>query len=340
MPGQQGIEQPPQPAHDVYIAAADPDLVKAERIANCLRNQDLDVVFDDGAQPQLLTELDDSRLLLAYYSRNFATEPRCNAALLRALAAGLRRGAPTAHMATLNPDDPHCEHIMPIEVADMKYIVPGSDDTVIIESITKKLRGITQAIGQTALYTPPHWIGKDILTSTQPTTEYYRKLWQIHNALYEQEYPLMTNYRPGGVVALYGPGHTEKTALAEAYANLLGAPYQGGIYWASLEGCEPTASAIRERLTNELRHLSESIGLAPDISPEHLAQDLSSHMRSQKTRSLWVFDNIPDLRSKDSIKELLSVSSSRYLHKIFITQQNILRDYIDSVPLLPSSPRY
>lgn len=333
MSGAEQIQPLPQPLHDVYIAAADRDLIKAERIAAALRSHNLDVVFDDGMQPNVLSELDQSRLLLAYYSRNFSDHPRCNAALLKALSAGHIKGDPKTHIAPLNPDDPYYEHITPIDVANIKYIIPGSDNGPLINALKKKLLVTTKAIGETALLAPPRWMGRDAITSTS-TTERYRELWQLHNALQAQEYPFMAPNQMGGVAALCGPSGVGKTDLAEAYVNLLGARYQGGIYWISLRGCEPTAAAIDNRMAEELRHASKAIDLDQDTPSEYLAQDIGHRMYSREAQSLWVFDDIPDVRDKAAIKALLAVPGSHYLHQIFISRQNILRDYMESVVLL------
>lgn len=315
----------PQPTYDVFIALADTDRQGAQGLITSLSECGLDVFVDEGAvntADGMTAEdaLKQSRLMVPYYSQRFVYRSHCQRALMTAFLAGHRGGDPLKYIAAVNPEDPVTEHIVPIEVADARYVVM-SDMPGAAQKFEAKVASNPNTIGGAPAPEPAPWIGRPKTTIHSP--ERYRELWQLHDALEIGEYPFIRGSMRayGGVAVIAGASESGKTDLAATYAQLFGAQYQGGVYWLSLRGCSSDAAAVRNRYDEELRRISVLAGLGSAATLENKPLERISHyLDAQQAPSLWIIDDIPDGFDKDLLWELIVPEKYARLHTIFISR--------------------
>lgn len=133
-----------------------------------------------------------------------------------------------------------------------------------------------------------------------------------------------------GRLALWGPGGSGKTVLAQAVAldEQLVARYPGGVWWAEL-GPAGEPAAI-------LRRWARLLGLAPppDETPAELAQDLVARLQAAGRPCLFILDDVWQTAPARAVL-LPELPGSSYLLTVrerHLAQQLALDDAILAVP--------
>ncbi|HKR81860.1 MAG TPA: TIR domain-containing protein [Candidatus Saccharimonadales bacterium] len=315
----------PKPNYDVFMSVADADRHKAQAVLATMQECGLSVFVDDGTNaigtrnPTADQALGQSRLLVPYYSEHFARQARCQRALMAAFLAGHHSGEPTKYIATINPEDPVSAHIVPIEVADIRYATRFNLPAALPALKAKAVKN-TAPIGAAPHPKSPRWIGSS--PDTTHSAERYAKLWQLHSALEIGNYPLMSDtVNPHQIARVAGDSGTGKTDLVATYAQLFGAQYQGGVYWTSLQNCPPTYLSVYRQYIQELRRISTEIDLpATPPSRDQLLGHLAHYLSLQEAPSLWIVDDMPENLDEHIIADGLFVPEPR-LHTILISNQ-------------------
>ena len=136
-----------------------------------------------------------SRVLLAYYSRNYSRSRACQWELTATFLAAQHEGDPRRRVLVINPEN-EWEHILPVELKDAE--VPDSGDLDrLVSSVKARVGEIEGTIGEIRALNPPEWYGRRGVGSNRFVGRIHY-LWQIHSALHASDFPTTT-----GATAVY-----------------------------------------------------------------------------------------------------------------------------------------
>src|SRR5690349_16868210 len=124
----------PDICYDVFLSFTGTDRADGRVLATTLRKLGLRVFSDEdsigyfeGITESITQALGSSKLLVAYYSKDYARRPACQLELMTAFLAGQRQGNPCARIAVINPEHSY-DHLLPVELADARYApIPASN---------------------------------------------------------------------------------------------------------------------------------------------------------------------------------------------------------------------
>lgn len=197
------------PDWDVFVSYDRTDAAAVQRIAAALEDAGLRVFLDteqirlfESIPDRVRHALENSRVLLAYYSRSYGSRRACQEEFTAAYLAGPER------VLAVNPE-PGVDHLTPQEIREV--LLPGHPVT------ETAVAGLVDAVRQrsTALPGP---MGSRSASAGSPAlpkfTGRWTELWQLHSAL-----------RAGGTAVVHGVVDVGKTTLAHAYVQLFGQVY-------------------------------------------------------------------------------------------------------------------
>jgi tetratricopeptide (TPR) repeat protein len=294
-----------QPRYDLFLSRTGikTDKEQAQRLYEALGRLKLRVFLDEhdighfeSINGEIEAALRSSRALLAYYSEHFTNRPACQWELTAAFLAGHREGDPMRRIIVVNPRDPNADHLLPAELADAKYVVPGRDDPdAMARSIADRVRALTGVIGPLRFTDPPR--SYDRVLGSLGFVGRYREQWELHTALVDPSLPLTREPTAAPVVSLVGMPGIGKSAIAAAYAWFYGAAYAGGgVHWLSLADGGRTPDELLGRYAAQVRSVADGLGLQPGdgVSRERLFGLVGDHLYNLPGPSLWIIDDVPD----------------------------------------------
>jgi hypothetical protein len=158
-----------QSGYDVFISYSWADHDAVQPLAQALRNHGLRVFIDDsetddfvGITTTITQHLAASRVLLAYYSRQYPTRRACQWELTTAYLAAQRTGDPSRRILILNPE-PTLEHLHPGELRDALAGHPPADgDPIALSELAQaavnRVQEVPTPLGEIAPLVPPRWL--------------------------------------------------------------------------------------------------------------------------------------------------------------------------------------
>ncbi|NGY65344.1 TIR domain-containing protein [Lentzea sp. NEAU-D13] len=254
--------------------------------------RDKDLSLFDPITGHLARELDESAVLLAFYSRRYPLRYACQWELTRAFLAALRHGDPRDRVLVANPE-PDENHIAPVELTDAVYSSWTGARSVdsLADAVTAKLA----ATGGIPFGSPPE-DGELHARLTRPRrfVGRYRELWAVHSALHGGRLWLAHEPAPDSAVVLKAPAGMGKTVLAEQYAFLFRDVYPGGVEWIDLAGVP--AGRVLEHFAAAVAWVASARfrldlgGMAPD----QVIATVGDRLTAEGRDVLWVVDDVPD----------------------------------------------
>jgi hypothetical protein len=147
--------------YDVFLSYPHADRAEVMRICEALRARELTVWMDESDIPDyasitrsIVDGLARSRVLLAYYSPNYAQSRACQWELTAAFLAAQHEGDPRRRVLVINPEE-KWEHIQPVELRDAE--IPDSDD---LDRLVSRVDEIEGTIGEIRALKTPEWYGR------------------------------------------------------------------------------------------------------------------------------------------------------------------------------------
>jgi len=308
--------------YDVFFSYSHADKTEVLRICEALRARDLSVWIDKkditdfaSITRPIIEGLAKSKVLLAYYSRNYSSSRACQWELTAAFLAAQREGNPRQRVLTINSES-NVEHIQPMELRDELFqnlptpMNPENIDRA-VSSVKKHVVGVTGIFGEIHALIQPQWYGKKGIGSNRFVGR-LPDMWHIHSFLHASDYPIVSGATASAVVQICGMGGVGKSLLAEEYALRYAAAFPGGIFWLRAFGNDDAKTTMgtdereAERI-RQFRDIATHLGIAvQDIKPEeiegYLARELAKHEKS----FLWVVDDLPSGMDVENLQKWLA----------------------------------
>ena len=289
--------------YDVFLSYPHEDYTEVMRICKALRARELTVWMDESDIPDyasitssIVDGLARSRVLLAYYSRNYSRSRACQWELTAAFLAAQHEGDPRQRVLVINPEN-EWEHIQPVELKDAE--IPDSDDLDrLVSSVKAHVTEIEGTIGEIHALKPPVWYGRRVIGSNRFVGR-LPYMWKIHSDLHASDFPIITGAHASAVVQVHGMGGVGKSLLAEEYALRFAAAFPGGVFWLSAFGNDDVKTGITAE-EREAERYGQISGIATDLniyvdgrSPEEIEGALKWKLGAIEKPFLWVVDDLP-----------------------------------------------
>ena len=309
--------------YDIFFSYSHEDKDEVMPICNALRDAELKVWIDEtkvkrgeSITVSIVEGLARSKVLLAYYSRNYPRSRACQWELTAAFIASQHEGDPRRRVLVINPEG-DAEHIHPVELRDALYhpvSVPVSPDEIreIVESVKAHVDGIAGVFGEIRALKPPAWYGRKGVGYLRFVGR-LSYLWQIHSALHASEYSVITGAPAASSVDyVHGMGGVGKSLLAEEYARRFGAAFPGGVFWLSAFGNDDSKTGIgadeREAAREgQIKQIAAALGIPVDgRSPEEIEGSLLLELGKRGKPFLWVVDDLPSGMDEMAVQRWLA----------------------------------
>jgi tetratricopeptide (TPR) repeat protein len=301
--------------HDVFLSFSGTELERVNEIHDQLVKRGCDVFIDrtevrpgQSLSAEIEKGLQNSRLLVVYYSRRYALRHACQFELVHAFIADEREGGPS-RLLVINPE-PDRAHIQPVRLHDALYIDDQAAGALadLIRERADVIRGTFTGIDFSAR--PPSYGGT-------PTVEArvlrYGAMWRLRTALTREDYPVIQ--RPGGrTVLLTGLPGAGKTTLVDNFVQYFGYSYDG-VHRLDLHSLTDNYPA----------EIARVLGLNRNAAEDELVR------RAARGRQLWVVDNVPADLPPDEVGDL--VLSVPGVHTILVTEGGPTPEHAEEVRL-------
>ncbi|MFA4957157.1 MAG: tetratricopeptide repeat protein [Candidatus Methanoperedens sp.] len=297
--------------YDVFFSYPHKDAAEVQQILEALQSEGLNVWIDkseisdfDGITRSIIDGLAHSKVLLAYYSRNYWGSRACQWELTAGFLAAQREDDPRKRVLVINPEE-KAEHIHPVELRDELFQkAPKDADALkkLVLSVKDHISRIKSVIGEIHPLTQPRWYGRKLAGSNRFVGR-LPDMWKIHSGLNSCEVPIITGSK-GCVEQVHGMGGVGKSLLAEEYALRYAAAYPGGIFWLRATGSDDGNAEIREaeRIRQIIDIAVESGIPVKDRSPKEIEADLSNKLASFGKPFLWIVDDLPSGLDMDTFE--------------------------------------
>jgi hypothetical protein len=279
---------------DVFLSYPRRQADQVRPALDALRRHGLRVFVDDaGVAPfasistTIAGELARSRVLLAWYSREYPLRRACQWELTAAYLAAQHEGDPRRRVLVINPE-PTSDHIHPAELRDARHWlgnVDGDDLTLLAGHVAEHVTALPGPLAAIAPAPPPRWFPAPPRLGAARFLGRLPELWQIHSALR----PASVLTPRQGTVTLRGPSGAGKTALAEEYALRFSAAYPGGIFWLALDGAGRDGG-----LRDSLASVASALGIVDSGPVPRLLNRLAATFGERAAPYLWIVDDVPD----------------------------------------------
>ncbi|MEV4566191.1 toll/interleukin-1 receptor domain-containing protein [Nonomuraea sp. NPDC049419] len=318
--------------YDVFLSYAGDDREQARALAEALRRAKVRVFMDErsiGHHESITRKVTEgvlrSAVLLAYYSRAYATRPACQLELTFAFLLAQRSGTVQGRILVVNPEE-GSEHVEPVELRDLKYRRPPvSEDERrrFAEEVAALVRALPGPLGAVAGGEAPHWWPGEPLPD-RGAIQRYAELWRLHSALHAGASPLVEPGPRMGVAVVSGLPGSGKTTLAAQYAQAFAAAFPGGVHWFALDP-GLSGSDVLLGYRRSVREMAAATRVPLDgVDDEHLRSHLAGRVNERAEPVLWVVDQIPGGVSDDVVRELLI--PSRYVRTILTCREDRFSD--------------
>ncbi|MEV4804297.1 toll/interleukin-1 receptor domain-containing protein [Nonomuraea sp. NPDC049421] len=318
--------------YDVFLSYAGHDREQARDLAEALRRVKLRVFMDErsiGHHESITGKVTEgvlrSAVLLAYYSRAYATRPACQLELTFAFLLAQRSGTVQGRILVVNPEE-GSEHVEPVELRDLKYRRPPvSEDERrrFAKEVAELVGALPGPLGAVAGGRAPHWWPGEPLPD-RGAIQRYAELWRLHSALHAGASPLVEPGPRMGVAVVSGLPGSGKTTLAAQYAQAFAAAFPGGAHWFALDpGLSGSEVLIAYRRL--VREMAAATRVPLDgVDDEHLRSHLAGRVNERAEPVLWVVDQVPEGVSDDVVRELLI--PSRYVRTVLTCREDRFTD--------------
>lgn len=175
---------------DVFVSYRHADADDVLPLVRELRDRKLEVWIDeDGVedfasiQRSIELGLDESKVLLAWYSARYPDSLACQWELSRAFLAGQVEGDPRRRVLVVNPESSNA-HIHPIELRDASYRTASRDPDArraTAEAVSKHARSLPGTFARIARPAKPRWIGAAVGDGSNRFVGRLAELWAIHS---------------------------------------------------------------------------------------------------------------------------------------------------------------
>jgi tetratricopeptide (TPR) repeat protein len=308
--------------YDVFFSYQHADTTEVLRICKALRARGLSVwidkkdILDFASITRSIVEgLAKSKVLLAYYSRNYSSSRACQWELTAAFLAAQREGNPRQRVLIINPEE-DVEHIQPIELRDelfLNLLAPMNPENIdrAVSSVEKHVAGVTGIFGEIHAPTQPQWYGKKGIGSNRFVGR-LPDMWHIHSFLHAIDYPIVTGATASAVVQICGMGGVGKSLLVEEYALRYAAAFPGGIFWLRAFGNDDAKTTMgtdereAERI-RQFRDVATHLDIAvQNIKPEEIEGYLARELAKREKSFLWVVDDLPSGMHVETLQKWLA----------------------------------
>jgi tetratricopeptide (TPR) repeat protein len=297
-------------AYDVFISYSHADGARVRPIIDALRHAGLGVWFDEtdiadfaSINQGIAQGLDESKALVAFYSKTYPLRRACQWELTAAFLAGQREGDARRRILVVNPEQ-GAGHIHPIELQDAKFrIAPSVDDPKALDELASAIRDRVSGLpGRLAEIRPersPQWIGMAGVGSTRFVGR-VTEMWKIHSTLNSPEVPVISGQEGAGVACVTGLGGIGKSLLAEEYARRFGAAYPGGVFWLRAYGSDNNGAGMgtleREaERQHQIKEFAAALGVVVNgLSIRELEGMVRAKIEERGLPCLWAVDDVPD----------------------------------------------
>ncbi|MEU6559238.1 tetratricopeptide repeat protein [Nocardia nova] len=282
-------------AWDVFLSYPRSDAEPAIALGHALEAAGLRVFWDDAGvaafqsiSDTIMTELGRSKVLLAYYSHDYATRRACQHELTTAFLAGQHEGNPRRRILVVNPE-PTTQHIHPIELRDSRHAavpIDAADRNALIQAIAAHADTVAGPISEVRIPPDGPWLAEPTLHKASSFVGRLPELWRLHSALHQHRAPL-TSERGGGLAIVHGMRGIGKSRLTLEYAHRFRSAYPGGICWLTTDSDNPLPS-LRAQRSRAMELIQARLPGGHVLLPV-----------------LWVLDNVSPGLSFAEITELL-----------------------------------
>jgi tetratricopeptide (TPR) repeat protein len=237
-----------------------------------------------------------SKVLVAFYSREYPTRRACQWELTAAFLAAARLGHPARRVLVVNPES-SVEHIEPVQLRDA-LLIGNTDVDDMAEALVAQVEPLTGELGDLEVLVPPPWFGQRPVGATRFVGRAV-DMWKVHSALHGGDVALITGARGDTLAHVTGMGGIGKSLLAEEYALRFAAGYPGGVYWLRAFGYDDAGESLtregREaQRDRQLARFARGLGLTTrDLSPEELLDALAGALDARARAFLWIVDDLP-----------------------------------------------
>lgn len=280
--------------------------------------------YGHGVSAEITAALRGSKTMLVYYSASFPQRSACEFELRYAYLTALRADQVEQRILVVNPEDPHTDHLLPLELSANRYVRTWQskrDLTALVALVRQKADALDGPFPGMDFGPPPLVHHRKF----EPTVDFvgrYRDRWALHSALHRGDHPLMNPVTAPQVASLTGMTGMGKTSLAKVYVHDYGFLYPGGVYWTDLTGATRHADRARAVHTAHLRELAEHVDRPPSgLTRRQLLGWWTRHLQERPGPKLWVVDAVPAGTSDDVLTELIPDVSD--VHTLLIGQQEL-----------------
>jgi tetratricopeptide (TPR) repeat protein len=330
--------------YDIFFSYPHKDSEKVMLILEALRARGLKVWIDTneirdfaGITRSIVDGLTRSRVIMVFYSLNYAHSRACQWELTAGFLAAQREGDPRQRVLIINPEE-MAEHIHPVELRDELFQKAPADPQAIdslVSSIKTHISTIESTIGEIKALTQPRWFGKKG-TGSNRFVGRLPNMWHIHSFLHSAEVPIITGAIASATVQIHGTGGVGKSLLTEEYALRYAAAFPGGVFWLRAFGNDDVKAALgpqereAERI-RQVRDIAADYGIpveerSPKEIEAHLAREMGNH-----DHFLWIVDDIPSGMDVETLERWLAPHP---LGKTLITTRTKEYDFLGTlIPL-------
>jgi Flp pilus assembly protein TadD len=300
---------------DVFLSYAHADRERVLVLREALEAQGLRVWLDErevetfeSIRAAIEGGLAFSRVLVAFYSREYPARRACQWELTAAFLAAQRAGVNPRHRVLVVNPERGPEHIQPVELRDALYAdAPSPGDAAghceLVERIAGHVRGLEGVLGDLGVSAGPSWWGRRPIGAARFVGR-VSDLWVVHSALAAGDVGLITGASGDPAVKVVGMGGIGKSLLAQEYALRFGGAYPGGVFWLRAHGYDDTSetfapeAGIAEREAErdvQLVDFAQQLGIdVSGLGPEEVPGALARFLDEQAKAFLWIVDDLPD----------------------------------------------
>lgn len=312
----------PSARYDVFLSFSGDDRHRVDELADALTKAGLRPFVDDreirlahSITGDIQNALRTSRTMLLYYSASFPQRSACQFELRHAYLSALRAGQVEQRILVVNPEDPDCDHLMPLEMRAHRYWKTWNSRRELAELVARihaAVEGVDSPFPSIDFSERGTVHGRP----TEPTANFvgrHRDRWAIHSALHRGDFPLTETVTSQPVAGLTGMTGMGKTSLAKVYVHDFGFRYHGDVHWTDLTGAGSSPEQVRAAHTARLMELAEQLGFAlADLPRRQVLDWWNGYLAAKDGPVMWVVDDVPGSLPLDVLAELVPQAEGVY----------------------------